>query len=97
MVRLSAGIRAKQEWWKKYKNRDIRAKWKAEAFEQRLTWIEAATMLVPYEDRDRYLKGAHTHTVDVKLEEKQIDYVLDELDGYDKLRDDATGIEVRTY
>ena len=39
----------------------------------------------------------HTNTVDVKLEEKQIDYVLDELEGYDKLRDDVAGIEVRAY
>ena len=36
-----------------------------------------------YEVRDRYLKEVHTNTVDVKLEEKQIDYVLDELEGYD--------------
>ena len=49
--------------------------------------IEAATMPIPYEVRDR--------SVDVKLEEKQIDYVLDELEGYDKLRDDAAGTEVR--
>ena len=52
-------------------------------------------MPIPYEVRDRYLKEAHTNTVDVKLEEKQIDYVLDELEGYDKLRDDAAGTEVR--
>ena len=54
-------------------------------------------MPIPYEERDRYLIEVHTNTVDVKLEEKQIDYVLDELEGYDKLRDDAAGIEVRAY
>lgn len=55
MVRVSASIRAKPEWWKKYKDPEIRAKWKAEALELKFASIEAATMLVPYEDRESYL------------------------------------------
>lgn len=53
MIKLSASIRAKPEWWIKYKDAGIRARWKAEALEQKFRWIEAATMLVPYEDREQ--------------------------------------------
>lgn len=94
MIKLSASIRAKPEWWIKYKDAEIRARWKAEALEQKFRWIEAATMLVPYEDRKQYTAENQRAVVDVTLSEKQVEYVLDELDGYAKLRNDDNGIQV---
>lgn len=94
MIKLSASIRAKPEWWIKYKDAEIRARWKAEALEQKFRWIEAATMLVPYEDREQYTAENQRAVVDVTLSEKQVEYVLDELDGYAKLRNDDNGIQV---
>lgn len=73
---------------------EIRAKWKAEALELKFAWIEAATMLVPYEDRESYLYDDQRIKVNVALSEKQVEYVLAELDGYAKLRDVYTGAQV---
>ena len=99
MVKLSAAIRSKPTWWEKYKDPEIRARWKAEALGSKFVWIEAATMLVPFEGHEQYMKDAQEGiTLDdliVILTEKQVEYVLDELDGYAKLRDEKTGIEVR--
>lgn len=95
MVKLSASIRAKPDWWLKYENAKICAKWKTEALDQKFAWIWAANMLVPYEERDQYIFQGYRKPLEVALSEKQVDYVLDELDGYAKLRDGATGIQVR--
>lgn len=64
MCALSAALREKPEWWRKFKDPEIRARWEAEALQQGLT-------------------------------QKQFDYVLDELNGYLALRDEATAMEVR--
>lgn len=66
MIRLSAALRAKPNWWIKFRDDKILAKWRAEALEQ-----------------TKLMKESH------------IDYVLAELDGYAKLRDENTGAEVR--
>lgn len=95
MVKLSASIRANSDWWLKYEDAKIRAKWKTEALKQTFAWIWAANMLVPYEERDQYIFQGYRKPLEVALSEKQVDYVLDELDGYAKLRDGATGIQVR--
>jgi hypothetical protein len=58
-------LRAKPLWWTKFRDPEIKARWKVEALAQ------AETM-----------RGEH------------VDYVLDELEGYAALRDDASGIEV---
>ncbi len=60
-------------WWEKYKDPAIRAKWKE----------EAATQTGSYECRP--------------LKEDEIDYVLDELEGYATVRDPETGIEVNKH
>ncbi|SJL12728.1 uncharacterized protein ARMOST_16159 [Armillaria ostoyae] len=73
MCELSATIRDKPNWWEKYKDPAIRAKWKE----------EAATQTGSYECR--------------LLQEDEIDYVLDELEGYAAVRDPATGIEASCY
>lgn len=68
MLRLSYALRSKPSWWTKYKNPEIRAKWRAEAL---------------------------AHDVDGQgLTEAEVDYVLDELAGYDEMRDAETGIQV---
>lgn len=99
MVKLSAALRSKPRWWEKYKDPEIRAKWKKEALDNKLVWIEAATMLVPYEGHEKYMINARPSIpfddLLVMLTEKQVDYVLDELDGYAKLHQEGTGIEVR--
>ncbi|KAK0231983.1 hypothetical protein EDD85DRAFT_910927 [Armillaria nabsnona] len=69
MCELSATIRDKPNWWEKYKDPAIRAKWKE----------EAATQTGSYGCRP--------------LQEDEIDYVLDELEGYAAVRDPETGIE----
>lgn len=68
MTRLSAAIRRKPDWWIKFRDNTILAKWRAEALEQA-----------------------------EQMRESHIDYVLHELDGYAKLRDEETGIEVSCY
>ncbi|KAI5121385.1 hypothetical protein M0805_001198 [Coniferiporia weirii] len=103
MVKLSASIRSKPEWWVKYKDPNIRSKWRGEALATKMVWIERATMLVPYEDAREMFPDAviwNAYTFDesiVQLNEKQIEYVLDELDGYAKLRDEETGIQVSSF
>lgn len=51
-------------------------------------------MLVPIEEREKYSTEDETAPFEVSLSERQIDYVMNELDGYAKLRDEATGIQV---
>ncbi|KAI5121387.1 hypothetical protein M0805_001200 [Coniferiporia weirii] len=108
MVKLSASIRSKPDWWVKYKDPNIRAKWREEALATKMVWIERATMLVPYEGAREMFPGAvfpgaatlNSFTFDesvVQLNEKQTEYVLDELDGYAKLRDEETGIQVSSF
>lgn len=94
MIKLSASIRTEPGWWIKYKDAHIRATWKAEALKQSFTWIERATMLVPKEDQEQFIAKVDDDVVHVRLTEKQADYVLDELDGYAKLLDETTGIQV---
>lgn len=98
MVRLSAAIRSKPRWWDKFREPDIRAKWKEEAVKSKFVWIEAATMLVPFEEHVQFMEGAREDValddLIVVLSEKQVEYVLDELEGYTKLRDEESGIEV---
>ncbi|KAI5121389.1 hypothetical protein M0805_001202 [Coniferiporia weirii] len=103
MVKLSASIRSKPEWWLKYKKPEIRAKWTEEALATKMVWIERATMLVPYEGAremfpDAVIGDSYTFEESVvQLNEKQVEYVLDELDGYAKLRDEETGIQVSSF
>lgn len=94
MIKLSASIRTEPGWRIKYKDALIRATWKAEALKQSFTWIERATMLVPKEDEEQFIAKVDDDVVHVRLTEKQADYVLDELDGYAKLLDETTGIQV---
>ncbi|KIY66110.1 hypothetical protein CYLTODRAFT_399294 [Cylindrobasidium torrendii FP15055 ss-10] len=75
MCALSTTLREKERWWEKVKDKDIRAKWRAEALEQ----------------------GQDKANPKWSLTEGMVDYVLDELDGYAKLRDEATGIELACY
>lgn len=69
MQRLSYALRSKPSWWTKYKNPEIRAKWKTEAIEQEI--------------------------LDGTLTEAEVEYVLDELAGYEDMRDHENGIQVR--
>ncbi|KAG9016329.1 hypothetical protein FRB90_003260 [Tulasnella sp. 427] len=64
---ISYALRSKPLWWEKYKDNEIRAKWKAEA------------LATPVEGD--------------KLLESEVEYVLQELTGYEKMRDEATGIQ----
>ncbi|EJD02430.1 uncharacterized protein FOMMEDRAFT_29447 [Fomitiporia mediterranea MF3/22] len=97
MVKLSASIREKPNWWLKYTDPEIRARWRKEAQEMALVWIERATMLVPFEDASKYITGDHGQgsilNSTVTLTEKEVDYILDELDGYAKLREEQSGIQ----
>ncbi|KAL5532593.1 hypothetical protein ACEPAF_4367 [Sanghuangporus sanghuang] len=99
MVKLSASIRSKSEWWKKYKDSEIRTRWREEALNAEMVWIEKATMLVPLDEAPRHFAAGSRNEEDsvVKLSKKEVDYVLDELDGYAKLRDEETGIQVSCF
>ena len=97
MIRLSASIRSKPDWWKKYRNPDIRAKWKSEALDTRMYWQERTTTLETLQavkERLPEYQILDKHSI-VQLNERQVTYVLDELARYDALRDEATGIQVR--
>ena len=97
MIRLSASIRSKPDWWKKYRNPDIRAKWKSEALATQMYWQEQTTTLETLEAAKERLSRHKTldkHSI-VRLNERQVTYVLDELARFDALRDEATGIQVR--
>ncbi|KAG8889669.1 hypothetical protein FRB99_003966, partial [Tulasnella sp. 403] len=72
MLSISYALRSKPNWWKKYRQPDVRAKWKKEA------------MAVEFDHG-------------VKLREEEVDYVLDELYGFHKMRDDTTGVEQANY
>ncbi|TDL19428.1 hypothetical protein BD410DRAFT_727256, partial [Rickenella mellea] len=71
MVALSANIRSKPDWWNKFKDPVIRARWKAEAL--------SSTMLK------------------LTLSEAQVEYVLEELEGYRRLLDEVSGIQVSCF
>ncbi|KAG8901221.1 hypothetical protein FRB99_005476 [Tulasnella sp. 403] len=72
MSGISYALRSKPNWWEKYRQPDIRAKWKDEA------------MAIEFDHG-------------MKLRGEEVDYVLDELDGFHKMRDDATGVEQANY
>ena len=57
MVILSADIRSRANWWDKYKDPEIRSKWRAEAVGRKFVWIEAETMLVNFGHHERYMEG----------------------------------------
>ncbi|KIO22374.1 hypothetical protein M407DRAFT_28093 [Tulasnella calospora MUT 4182] len=71
MGKLSYALRSKPEWWKKFKNLEIRGKWEKEALEHDI-------------------HGG-------RLTKAEVKYALDELQGYEKMRDDATGIQQSCY
>ncbi|KAG8999827.1 hypothetical protein FRB90_011942 [Tulasnella sp. 427] len=71
MGELSYALRTKPEWWKKYKNPEIRTKWEKEAL-------------------DHEIQGG-------RLTEAEVKYTLDELQGYEKMRDETTGIQQSCY
>ncbi|KAG8996729.1 hypothetical protein FRB94_008066 [Tulasnella sp. JGI-2019a] len=67
MTELSYALRSKPSWWSKYKDPEIRKKWRSEALVQDI-------------------KGG-------KLLPAEVDFVLDELAGYEELRDAESGIQ----
>ena len=97
MVKLSASIRSKADWWEKYKVPEIRAKWREEALNTKMAWIERATMLVPLGEAPQHFAAGSRYPEEstVQLTEQEVDYVLDELEGYAKQREDETGIQAR--
>ncbi|KAL5529747.1 hypothetical protein ACEPAG_5732 [Sanghuangporus baumii] len=99
MVKLSTSIRSKPEWWKKYKDPEIRTRWREEALHTEMAWIESATMLVSLDEAPQHFTAGSRNEEDsvVKLSKKEVDYVLDELDGYAKLRDEETGMQVSCF
>ena len=96
MCALSASIRRKPDWWTKRLQPEIRAKWRKEALSTRMYWNERANELVPLE----VARAKHSELNDnyiVQINEHQVDYVLDELERYARLRDEEPGIQVRLY
>ena len=93
MCALSASIRSKPDWWTKRLHPDIRAKWREEALAARMFWNERANELESLEAvraRDGNVNDGYV----VQITERQAEYVLDELERYAQLRDDALGIQV---
>lgn len=98
MIRLSASIRSKADWWIKYRNPEIRAKWRAEALDTKMVWQEELSIMESLESAIERVEEGKELDKDsiVQLNEKQVDYVLDELARYDELRDERNGVQVRT-
>jgi hypothetical protein len=94
MGHLSASIRRKHEWWIKRKDPVILSKWKEEALATTMVWNKRTNSLEPLSAVEA--RGEVDQESIVKLNEKQVEYVLKELDGYEKLRDEERGIQVRS-
>ncbi|KAF7328861.1 hypothetical protein MVEN_02515800 [Mycena venus] len=77
MYELSWSLRSKPEWQHKAADSEILRKWRQEALDQQTTAAAASGVL----------------SLEVRLTEKMIDYVLAELDGYAKIVDNERGIE----
>jgi hypothetical protein len=94
MGHLSARIRHKQEWWIKRKDQDILNKWREEALATTMVWNKRANSLESLSVVEA--RGDVDQESLVRLNVKQVEYVLKELDGYEKLRDEGRGIQVRS-
>ena len=92
MGRLSAGIRRKPEWWIKRKDPAILAKWREEALAATMWWNKKTNNLEVLSVDDE--RRGDTDSI-VRLNEKQVDYVLQELGGYENLRHEESGIQAR--
>ncbi|TFK56326.1 hypothetical protein OE88DRAFT_1649535 [Heliocybe sulcata] len=86
MCHLSASIRTRDVWWKVYKDADVRTRWMNDALEKSVEVYSGYQEDLPSDK-----------PVDVKLTAKQIDYVLDELEGYEALRDEINHCEVSCF
>ncbi|TDL19429.1 hypothetical protein BD410DRAFT_900277 [Rickenella mellea] len=98
MVRLSAYIRSKPDWWLKYKDPVIRNRWKAEALNSTMVWITEKSLLVPLVQAPALCRNGRVDPeLKVTLSEAQVEYVLGELGGYDRLLDEPSGIQVSCF
>lgn len=88
MQALSYAIRSKPDWQAKYKNPEIRSKWRAEALASReATRAEGGEQENDDEDEAQPARPA--------LTENMVDWVLDELAQHDHDSQDPNGIRVR--
>ena len=92
MGHLSASIRRKPEWWIKRKDTAILAKWKEEALATTMVWNKWSNALEPLTVVQA--RGEVDEDSIVRLNEKEVEYVLQELEGYEALRDEKTGMQV---
>ncbi|KAF8079181.1 hypothetical protein FPV67DRAFT_1691604 [Lyophyllum atratum] len=79
MSEYSAELRRIPDWWKQFKNQDVREEW-ADMARGRVWNVRTPST-----------------SVEVKLSEKQIEYILDELSGYACLRNDDNGCQVSCF
>ncbi|KAF7361404.1 hypothetical protein MSAN_01173500 [Mycena sanguinolenta] len=81
MCELSWALRSKPDWQRKAADPEIRNKWRQEALEQQAAVAAAA----------------QHPAIAVRLTEKMVDYVLDELNGYAEIADSERGIECACF
>lgn len=93
MGHLSASIRRKPEWWIKRRDPTILAKWKEEALATTMVWNKMTNNLESLAMVEA--RGEVDDDSVVKLNEKEVEYVLQELEGYELLRDEETGVQVK--
>jgi hypothetical protein len=87
MCALSAAIREKPQWYTKFRDIKIQENWRME-IEQQQRGLHDSLKLTP--NMVRVVLVFAMPTTQSKI---QIDYVMEELEAYAKLRDDETGIE----
>lgn len=90
MCALSAAIREKPEWWVKFRDEAIRAKWREEIKEQQKDLHRSLQLT---DDMVRVFDAIawREHSLSMHL---KLNYIIGELEAYAALRDPETGIEV---
>lgn len=92
MMALSYSIRSKPDWQRKYRDREIRAKWRQEALS---TELEDRVFAERPEESEMGYDREAEELERPRLTERMVDYILDELALHDEKLKHTNGIAVR--
>ncbi|BGO97415.1 hypothetical protein NBRC10513v2_004765 [Rhodotorula toruloides] len=95
MMALSYSIRSKPDWQRKYRDPEIRAKWRQEALSTELE--DRAYAGRPEESEAHYYDREVENLERPRLTEKMVDYVIDELALHDEKLKQTNGIATSCF
>ncbi|BGP63401.1 hypothetical protein NBRC10512_000259 [Rhodotorula toruloides] len=95
MMALSYSIRSKPNWQRKYRDPEIRAKWRHEALNTELE--DRAYAGRPEESEEHYYDREVENLERPRLTEKMVDYVLDELAWHDEMLKQTCGVAASCF